>query len=178
MLEYNYYKEKIGEKFSIINGELILDPKGTLIVSETLIDYSIYVSKIEQKVFLVIPDLAYIGKTYKIRSTDCISICCKWHDNNYGTNLQQIYKNTPHEKFKKYFREGMSLWFDTHGFTKVDDVTRGSFIVYQYDINKSANSHIGICIEPNKILQHIPWKYSSIDTIETEKILAIYNYKG
>lgn len=178
MLDYNFYKEKLGKKFAIVNGELVEDPEGLLTVTETFTNYSIYLSKIEHKASLIIPDLAYVGKTYKTRSTDCISICCKWHDNQYGTNLQKVYKDTTHEKFKKYFKQGMSLWFEDHGFLKTNTIKIGSFIVYQYAPNLPANSHIAICIEPNKILQHIPWKYSSIDTIENEKVFAIYDYTG
>lgn len=174
MLDYNFYINKIGSKYTINSGDLIEDTSGNIVVSETFIDYSIYLNKLTKEVFLVIPDSAYIGKTYKLRATDCISICCRWHDEKYNTNLQQIYKNTPHTDFKKYFRDGMSLWFDANNFTKVDNLTIGSFIIYEY--KPSMISHIGIYIGENKILQHIPWKLSSIDTIDHTKILGIYNY--
>lgn len=176
MLDYNFYSNKVGTKFSIINGELVEDVSGNIVVSETLLDYSIYISNLEKRAFLVIPDTGYIGKTYKLRTTDCISICCKWHDNTFNTTLQQVYKNTSHSDFKKYFKDGMNLWFETNNFIKTNTLSIGSFIVYEYKPN--ITSHIAIYIDTNKILHHIPWKLSSIDALDNSKILGIYNYKA
>lgn len=173
-MDYQYFKDKIGSRFDIVQGELVETLEGMFLVTDQLQNYSIYINKKEQSANLISPKSSYIGRSYGLRQADCVAICLMYLDNNHGTKFMERYKATPNKVFYQYYIKGMGLWFEENGFTKVDTPEIGDMLVYAN--TPDAISHVGVYIKPNKILHHLPNKFSCIDDIEKEKIKGIYRY--
>jgi len=173
-MDYQYFADKLGVKFDIVEGELVESETGQFTVSETFGDFVIYVNKLAKAVNIIAPQKAYVGRHYRLRRTDCITLLAEWLDDHYGSDFDNIYKKYPNRSFKKYYEQGMSLWYEENGFTKVATPERGDCIVYAYAPN--VTSHVGVYLGNNKILHHLPGKLSSIDTIYSDNILGIYRY--
>lgn len=173
-MEYSKFADKIGAKYDIVKGVLVQSETGPFTVTETLNNCCIYVNKTAKTVQLIVPDDMYIGKTYGLRHSDCVQIAFRWSDENQSTELLKVYRSTPHKKFYEYYMRGISDWFVDNNFIRQTVPSIGDFIVYEYQ--PEAKSHIGICVAPGKILHHMPNKLSSIDTIDTNKIIGIYRY--
>lgn len=173
-MDYEFYKDKIGSRFDIIQGELVETENGMFLVTETFSSPSIYVNKVQQTATLVSPKDSYIGRSYGLRQADCVAICFLWHDKNKGTNLMSLYKRTSNREFYEYYVRGMGAWFLEHGFTQVTEMQVGDMLVYENV--PGAIAHIAVYLGDNKILQHLPNKLSGIDTLELSKIKGIYRY--
>lgn len=173
---YTDFCNKIGCKYSIINGNLVETEDGLLTVSHAFADYTIYLNKLNKTVDIVTPYNSFIGRKYKFRYMDCITLVTDWLVyNGYSTNLVDFYKNLSHREFYKYYTAGLKLWFVDYNYIEVeslDSANIGDILIYSYD--SIINVHLGILLENNKILHHLPGKLSSIDDIDTSKILGIY----
>jgi hypothetical protein len=173
-MDYDYYSDKIGTRFNIVEGNLVEAENGMFPVTESFQSPSIYVNKLDKKVSLISPKNSYIGRTYGLRQADCVAICFSWHDDNKGTDLMKIYKNTPNREFYNYYLEGMAPWFLTHGFQEVQTMEIGDMLVYE-NVPETI-SHIAIYLGNNKILQHMPNKLSGVDTLDSSKVRGIYRH--
>jgi hypothetical protein len=173
-MEYSEFVNKIGVKYDIVSGVLTQSETGPFTVTETLNSCCIYLNKSAKTVQLIVPDSMYIGKKYALRHSDCVQITMRWSDENQGTKLLEVYKTTPHKIFYEYYMRGISDWFIDNNCILQTVPNIGDFIVYEYQ--PGAKSHIGICVAPGKMLHHMPNKLSSIDTIDTSKIIGIYRY--
>ena len=173
-MDYEYFSGKIGSRFNIDNGDLVEAEDGMFLVTETFQSPSIYVNKLERKVSLISPKDSYIGRSYGLRQADCVAICFLWHDDHKGTKLMDIYRHTPNREFYDYYIRGMAPWFLTHGFEQVETMQVGDMLVYENV--PGTLSHIAIYVGDNKILQHLPNKFSSVDTLEIEKVKGIFRY--
>jgi hypothetical protein len=174
-MDYENYFDKIGTRFNIVEGDLVEAEDGMFLVTESFQSPSIYVNKLERKVSLISPKSSYIGRSYGLRQADCVVICFNWHDDNKGTNLTQLYKSIPNRDFYNYYMAGMGPWFLKHGFVEVQVMQVGDMLVYE-NMPNTVLSHIALYLGDNKVLQHIPNKLSSVDTLNPAKVKGIYRY--
>lgn len=173
-MDYELYKDKIGARFDIVQGELVEAIDGMFLVTETFSSPSIYINRQQQTATLVSPKDSYIGRSYGLRQADCVAICFLWHDNNKGTNLMSLYKRTSNREFYEYYVRGMGAWFLEHNFTQVTEMQPGDMLVYENVPGSIA--HIAVFLGDNKILQHLPNKLSGVDVLELSKVKGIYRY--
>ena len=173
-MNYEYFKSKLGCKFNIVGGDLVESEKGLLTVSENYSSNVIYLNKLNKTFNLVVPQKSYIGRVYSLRKLDCVTLFAEWLDDHFGSSWGNMYAKYPTREFYRYYKDGMSLWYDDNGFTKVDTPAHGDCIVYEY--KPKAVSHVGICLEGTKILHHLPYKLSCIDSLDSSKIIGVYRY--
>jgi len=173
-MEYQDFIDKIGTRYTITEGDLVESVTGEFVVSETFAINTLYLNRLNKTCSLITNKDSYIGKPYKLRETDCVTLVTGWLDNNLNTGYTKIYSNTSRKDLLKYLSDGMATWFEINGFTKItlDKIKVHDCIVYSYD--DIVNNHIGVCVEDNKILHHIPKKLSCIDIIDNNKILGVY----
>lgn len=174
-LDYNHFKDKIGTRYDIVLGELQEAPLGLFEVTETYKLYAIYLNKVSRVVSLIAPEKSYLGRQYKVRKTDCINLVAEYTDDIHNTNYNQVYTNSSNRDFFKYYRGGMNNWFIDNNFLEVTgDPEKHDCLIYAYSPN--VISHLAVYIGDNKILHHLPYKLSSTDTLEKDKILGVYRY--
>lgn len=175
-MEYQDFSNKVGKRFDIVNGDLVESPSGLFIVSETYQNNTIYLNRQANKATLIADMSIYVGRPYKLRISDCTSLWTQWLDKHKGTSYYQIYKTMPHRDFLAWMKAGMCSYFETQPFTKinVNELIEGDCLVYSF--NNLIDSHVGIYIDSDKILHHLPRKMSSLDILDRSKILGAYRY--
>jgi hypothetical protein len=175
-MEYQTFKDKVGIRFDIVEGELVESPSGLFTVSTTYQENSIYLNKLTRQAMLVIEKGSYIGRSYKLRLSDCTSLWTTWLDSNKGSNYYNVYKTMGNRDFMVWFRAGMCSYFETQPFVKIntDSLQEGDCLVYSF--NDIIDSHVGIYIADDKILHHLPNKFSSLDFVDRSKIKGAYRY--
>lgn len=176
MLNYQEFEQKVGVRFDVVEGDLVESPTGPFVVSYNYEINTIYINKLN-KTAVVIPDKSsYIGKEYALRFNDCTTLWTQWLDSHKGSNYAEIYKKMGHREYYHWMKSGLCAYFETQPFIKVDvnELEEGDCLVYSY--NNSIDSHVGVYIANDKILQHRPKKYSSLDALDKSKILGAYRY--
>lgn len=173
-MEYNYLINKIGARFDIVAGELQEDPSGLFVVSEIYQPFSVYLNKQTKQAMIVAPESSYLGRAYKMGNRDCITLVAQWLDEHYGSSFGNIYRTTSHIDFMKYYKGGMSLWYEDNLFEKVTTYVEGDCLVYAY--KPAVISHVGIYLNDGKILHHLPGKLSCVDVLDESKIIGAYRY--
>lgn len=174
-MNYNDFYNKIGTRYNIVLGHLSEDIDGMLTVSDNFA-YSniIYVNHSNKTVSLVIAREEYVGRSYSLRKRDCISLIAEWLTNNTDKDFNKVYSKISNKDFMEYYKKGIDIWFEENGFTQVTDPIQGDCVVYAY--KPAVISHAGIYINQNKLLHHIPYTLSSIDSIDYSKVLKVYRY--
>jgi hypothetical protein len=177
MLDYKIYIDKIGLHFDIVNGDLVESETGPFVVSEEFKENTIYLNKLTKTVSLIIPKDSYTGRTYRLRNSDCTTLWCRWLDTHKGSNYREIYKNISNKQFVGWMKAGMCPYFDAQPFQKITDYTllqESDCLVYSF--NNLIDTHVGVYIPEDKILHHLPRKFSSLDILDRSKILGAYRY--
>lgn len=171
-MEYKDLQDKVRVRFDIVEGELVESPSGLFIVSKTYQPYSIYLNAHQETFTVIAPEKSYIGRKYRLRISDCITLFAEWLDDNTGSAFGNIYQNLTNKEFYKYYCSGMCYWYLDNGFTEKQVYEHGDVLVYAHA--KGIISHVGICIDGDKILHHIPNKYSCLDLIVPEKVIGVF----
>lgn len=175
-MEYQTFIDKVGIRFDIVEGDLVESPSGLFTVSTAYQENTIYLNKLTKEAMLIIAKDSYIGRTYKLRLSDCTSLWTTWLDNHFGSNYYYIYKTISNKDFMLWLKQGMCSYFESQPFIKVDvnDLIEGDCLVYSF--NNIIDSHVGIYISSDKILHHLPKKFSSLDILDRSKIIGAYRY--
>jgi hypothetical protein len=174
-MEYKDFTDKVGMRFDIVEGELQESPSGLFTVSETYRPFSIYLNKQTKQAMIIAPESSYLGRSYGLKKRDCITLFAQWLDEHFNSSFGNIYQKLSHRDFMKYYKGGMSLWYEDNNFQKIESsLIEGDCIVYAY--RPAVISHVGIYLNESKILHHLPEKLSCIDQLDTSKILGVYRY--
>jgi hypothetical protein len=166
-MNYEYFNTKIGHRFSIVEGIIVEDPSGLFVVSETFSDYVIYLNKINRSWNIIAPKNSYLARQYILRKSDCISLTAEWLKDTYGIKFNFDYNKMSNKEFYKFYKNGLKYWFEENGFVEVTTPRYGDCLIYGF------KQHAGIYLN-DKILHHLPRTYSSIDTVDSTRILGIY----
>jgi len=176
-MDYEYYLNKLGCTYSLVRGEFVEDTKGIFTVSTEFKQYSIYLNKQNSSCIPIAPTKSYLARSYVLKRSDCITLFAEWLDDHSGTTFGNIYNNISNREFLKYYKSGMRLWYEDHGFTEVGVPRIGDCLVYTDSINETVPlNHVGVCVDKNKVLHHLPGRFSSIDTIDYSKVIGCYRY--
>lgn len=168
-MNFNYWSSNIGSKVDICEGDLVPSENGFLTVSTSLDQYSLYVDRLSETAVPVIPKSDYRGRVYKLRRSDCVTLAAEWLERNTEIKAAEFVKKISRTQYITLHDSGYLHLLSTLGFSAVDATpVHGDIIVYEKQI------HIGICIDGDKILHHLPGKYSSIDRFDQSKILGVY----
>jgi hypothetical protein len=170
--EYDTLKQHIGKKADIVSGSLVVSDSGFLTILSHPANYSVYLDSTNKTVQPIVPREQPRGQVYKLRTRDCVVTVAQWLDNRYGTKLLDVYKSASNTKFYRYYTGDFGDWFKDNGFVLVTDDSQNTGDVLFY----GNYNHIGIRLEDNKILHHLPHKYSSIDVIDDSLIRKVYRY--
>jgi hypothetical protein len=176
-MKYEEYVTKLGTRYDIINGELTESPSGLFVVSEEFKDYTIYINKQNLTATMIAPRLAYIGREYRIKVRDCISLIIDWYKHNRNIDWTRDYNGISISKYLDYYQNGVDSLLIQYGFTEVEDKTNleiGDFLIYKIDDTQFVNT--SMYYGNGKILQQLPDKLSSIDPIDFTKIVRVYRY--
>jgi cell wall-associated NlpC family hydrolase len=174
-MQYSIFQEHEGSKVDIVEGQYVLSPEGFLTLSRTAGNYVAYINDSDQTITPIVPVTEYRAQQYKLRKRDCVTLVGRWLDENFGTQLLQVYTGARNSKFARYFFGDFADWFVDNGFTLVDVPQHGDVIFYRYS-DKNVINHIGICIDGNKILHHMPNTYSSLDPLDPSRIIKVLRY--
>jgi hypothetical protein len=170
--EYDTLKQHIGKKVDVISGSLVVSDSGFLTILNYPANYSVYLDSTNKTVQPIVPREELRGQVYKLRTRDCVVTVAQWLDNKYNTKLLDVYRSASNSKFYRYYSGDFGDWFKDNGFTLVEDNSQNIGDVLFY----GNYNHIGIRLENNKILHHLPHKYSSVDTIDESLIRKVYRY--
>lgn len=175
-MKYEDYIDKIGLSYDIVEGRLVEASNGVFTVSTTLAHNTIYVNKFDKTVALVTEPDSWLGRKYTFRDSDCVALSASYYDSIHGTDLSNFYKSFSYIQWLDYYKNGMVTWFEDHNFPEVpkEEIQPYDFLVYAY--NGQARSHIAIYVGDNKILHHLPRRYSGYDQLDPTKILGVYRY--
>lgn len=175
-MEYSTYIDKIGYRFDIENGDLVESPSGLFTVSTTYAENTLYLNKLNKSAILIPAKETYVGRLYKLRYSDCITLWAEWVDDHLNTNYSLKYKQLGKREFVEWTKAGPGSLLQADNYFKVDvdNLLFGDTLVYSYD--GVATNHIGIYLGDNKILHHVPNKLSSLDNLDTGRILGAYRY--
>ena len=121
----------------------------------------------------------WVGRKWSFRKEDCISICAEYFDEAHGTQYCQEYMNVPGPKYRECVLGGINKYFDSHpDFFIVEDhndIRQYDLFVYQlFDIDDLRSPHVALNIGDDKVITMLPFKLSSIDPLERDKIIRIY----
>lgn len=175
-MKYEELILNIGNRVSIKEGQIILDPLGNLEISYQYKPYTIYLNKLTQTFNIILPRNEYIGREYQFRKADCITLVAEWLDDNFNSSFSNLYSKMTKKDFLSFYEIGLETWFIQHNFQKVNSLMHGDIIIYAY--RSETRNHAGIYLEPGKILHHMPDKLSCIDEIDESKILERFRYNG
>lgn len=162
----------LGERVNIVNGKCRLDEDGEFLISDSFGSERIWVPK-EGKV-QCITSQPFVGRNYRITKVDCITLVCEHLKSNA---LIRWYKSLGLELVLKMQKSTVKAWLESDDrFTAVGmDYVDGDVLVYAHTDNMRGN-HIGIACPGNKILHHLPNKFSSIDDVDTSKVVMGYRF--
>ena len=176
-MDYEYFANKINTKFSLVRGEFVEDSQGLFTVSFNFAQYSLYLNKQTKTCMPIAPAKSYLARAYALKRSDCISLVAEWLDDHNSTDFLMGYYNMSNRDFLRYYKSGMRLWYEDHGFTEVGTPRPGDCLVYTDSINDTVPlNHVGICINSSQILHHLPGRYSSIDALDYSKIIGCYRH--
>jgi hypothetical protein len=176
-MDYEYFANKIDTKFALVRGEFVPALNGEFTASFNFAQYSIYLNKQTKTWTPIAPQKSYIARAYVLKKSDCITLFTEWLDDHVGTTFGNIYSSISNRDFIRYYKSGMRLWYEDNGFTEVSIPQTGDCLVYGDSVtNIIPTNHVGVCIADNKVLHHLPGRYSSIDTLEYSKIIGCYRY--
>lgn len=168
-MNFEYWLSNLGSKVDICYGDLVISSNGFLTVSTSLDQYALYLDRSSCTATPVIPKNDYRGRVYKLRMRDCVTLTAEWLDRNTGLKAADFVKNITRAQYINLHQSGYLHLLSSLGFVSADtSPMHGDIVVYEKQI------HIGICIDGDKILHHLPGKYSSIDPLEQSKILGVY----
>jgi hypothetical protein len=176
-LKYEDFIDKIGVRYDIIEGELKESPQGLFVVSKEFKDYVVYVNSLSLSVSIIAPRSSYLAREYKTRRSDCVALLVDWYKDNKDLDWTNDYKRTSLSQYMDYYINGVGPLFDKYGFTPLEDKTDlqiSDWLVYALEDNWT--SHIAMYYGNNKILQHIPNKLSSIDTLDPTRVVRAYRH--
>ena len=171
-MNYEDYKDKVGERFTFSYGEIVASDTGEVEVTTFPKVNSIYVSHKNKKAQVIVDPKIYIGRQWKLYTSDCVSVAAEYVDDHVGTSLKMV---RPKKVYDQYFKLGVCQWFEDNNFLSVavDDIQENDFVVYMYE--PDVITHTAAYVGNGKILHHLPKKYSSIDLIEDySKVLGVY----
>lgn len=176
-MDYEFFANKINQKFSIVNGLLVEDHSGIFTVSYDFAQYAVYLNRQTKTWNIIAPHKSYLARAYVLKRSDCITLFCEWLDDHLHTTFGNIYNTISNREFLKYYKSGMRLWYEDNGFKEVSNPIIGDCLVYADSSNEVIpNNHVGVCVADNKILHHLPGRLSSIDTIDYTKIIGCYRH--
>mgnify|MGYP001243457530 CR=1 FL=1 len=179
MLDYDTYSDKVGTKYTVAWGELVEDAEGEFEVSTTPGVNRIVLAKMQRVAMLSADPALWIGRNWKLKTSDCAALCAEYIDAMHGSNYTGLMKGYSLKKWGEYFHRGMVAWLEDFGMPQValEDRQPNDVVVYDYDGDH--NMHIGIFLGEGKLLHHLPNKLSSIDVVdftETDKFLGVFRH--
>jgi hypothetical protein len=176
-MDYSFFADKLGQRFSIVSGVFVQDSLGQFTVSYDFKQYSIYLNRQTKTWSPIAPEKSYLARAYVLKRSDCITLFTEWLDDHLHTSFGNIYNTISNKQFLKYYKSGMRLWYEDNNFCEVTTPRVGDCLVYAEAVTEVIpNNHVGVCVENGKILHHLPGRFSSIDTIDHSKILGCYRY--
>ena len=169
--QIDVFWENLGAKADIVQGDLVVTSDGFLTITDSPVMYSLYVDRANGTYTPIVPKDEWRGRLYRSRRKDCVTLAAEWYDKTYGTNTIQSVKSIGINKYRELGTSGFVANIESVGFSKVDDAPQhADVLVY---IN---NAHIGVCLEGDKILHHLPNKYSCIDSLDAGQVIGVYRY--
>jgi hypothetical protein len=172
---YELFVENIGQRFNVVNGEFVKQDDGPLIVSLSPIQNSIYINKF-QEMWVVRSD-QMIGTAYNFGRNDCAILCARYLDKHVGSNIEEKLLALTFREWANYARIGVENIIKDVGGYEVDISELQPNDVVSYLIPDSdVTSHLAVYLGNEKILHHVPKKYSSIDDFDETRVTKVFRY--
>ncbi len=165
-------REHVGKRVNIVKGLCVLHDEGDFIISEEFGPERMWIQP-EGKA-QCITKKPFIGRVYRLGIVDCVTLVCEYYKSD---SLLKFYHKMSRQELLELQRATVMAWLDSdERFTDVGmDYVPGDCLVYAHTERMHAN-HIGIAVEGNKILHHLPGKLSCVDALDMPKVLKGYRY--
>jgi len=164
-----FWIDHVGEKADIISGCIRLAENGFLTVSKSPVVNSVYVDEVLNRFTPVVLPSDWRGRPYKFRVKDCVTLAAQWMDANYDIGAVEYVKSVNRNEYICLNLDGYMHMLQPLGFSETSSpIEVGDVVVYERQL------HIGVCVEPGKILHHLPYCYSSVDTIDQSLVLKVF----
>lgn len=186
-LDYEILIDKVGSKYNISNGVIVESPSGLFTVTTVFQDNSIYLNTLNKSVVLIVSKNLFIGRIYSRRSIEsdnipkanCIKLFTDYMDYVYNTDFfSKSYKELTSRQYYEIAKAGINDYLISKGFFEVSIEDRATNDVVFYSYDNETQIHLGVLVEQNKLLHHLPDKLSSIDKLDINKVIRILRYAG
>ena len=167
----------IGQRVNVVMGDLVVDENGPLIVSETVTQNCILVSKRKETAVAITP--LKIAQPYIRMKNDCISLSARFMDELIGTKkFTTRYRQITVREYLANLGGGAADYILDLGFDEVDpsDLQVNDIILGGLPDIPEITSHTAVYLGDGKILHHRPHKLSSIDDLTTADIQRVFRY--
>ena len=170
-LVFEDWEGRIGDKADIVAGELVPSQDGFLTVRESLAKYSVYVDRRTNSVALIIPKEDWRGREYRFRVQDCVVLTCLWMDDYCGSETLKHARSVGRAEYLKLNEDGYDHVLEAAGYVEQDRAPiHGDLLVYRDAL------HVGICLDGDKILHHLPLTLSCIDDLDLKQVIKVYRH--
>jgi hypothetical protein len=170
-LEVDDWVAHIGQKADIVNGEVVLAENGFLEVTENPKSFSVYVDRSSGTAVLIVPKEDWRGRKYRFRVQDCVVLTCLWMDDYCGSDTLSHARQVTRAEYIHLNENGYDHILEKAGYVLQDRAPEhGDLLVYENHV------HIGVCLDGDKILHHLPLKLSCIDPLDPSLILKVFRH--
>lgn len=170
-MQFDDWVDHIGQRADIVNGELVLAEDGFLEITDKLKLYSLYLDRSARSAALLIPKEDWRGREYRFRVQDCVVLTCLWMDDYCGSDTLSHARRVTRAEYIELNKNGYDHILEQAGYVLQDrDPIHGDLLVYENHV------HIGVCIDGDKILHHMPDKLSCIDVLDPALILKVFRH--
>lgn len=172
---YEYFSERVGKRLDVVEGEFVENEGGHLIVSVTPLKNSIYINKFNKTWASMSED--FIGRPYILGKSDCAILCAKYLDKHVNSSIEKVLLNLTMKEWANYTRLGVDNIIRDVGGVEIDreELSINDVVSYKL-LDSDTESHLGVYIGENRILQHLPKKFSGIDPIDYSRVTRVFRY--
>lgn len=170
-LAFDEWIGRVGERADIIEGVATPSVDGFLTVKENPALNTVYVERNAKKAQLICPKTEWRGRKYRFRFQDCVVLVARWMDANYNAGSLEFMRSISMAEYNRLNVEGYLDVIVQAGYVEQDrDPIHGDLLAYDHD------KHIGVCIDGDKILHHPPNLFSSLDTLDRDRIVKVFRH--
>lgn len=166
---------ELDQRYDIVDGEFVRnDETGRFVVTDQQgVDDSIYLPKRQ------LVTSSWLGKPYRWRRQDCVSVIADYIDEIYGTTYWKQYMKTPTTLYSQCVLEGMKVWLDaSDDWDRVWDLTdlqKHDVLIVDLEGYTDDNSpHCQLNLGDGTVFSQPHMKITSIDPLDNEIIQRIY----
>jgi len=167
----------IGQRVDVVNGDLVVDEAGPLLVTDKVQSDCILVSRRKKTAVAITP--LKIARPYKRIRNDCVALAARFMDELTGTKTYSTrYRQITIREWIANLGGGAADYILELGLQEVDPSTfqTNDILLGGLPEHPGLTSHTAVYLGDGKILHHRPRKLSSIDDLDTDYVQRVFRY--